>query len=113
MAKKPNKQTGLDRPEIEGMDSMFYGSESKEPERTQKEKTSHSEAAQPKDKDQETGKVKTSLYLNQETLEILHDLRYAARKRENRVVTLGELMDTAVSDLAKKMKVTHNSEIAK
>ena len=56
--------------------------------------------------DKEARKVKTSFYVSQEALDLLHEMSYVSRKNEGRKVSMGELLDMAIKDLAKKRKVS-------
>ena len=49
--------------------------------------------------------IKTSLALTPETVDLLHYLKIAARRKKKRFVSSSELMENAVRELAKKMNI--------
>lgn len=106
MATKKPAKSGLGEPDIQGTDALFNMLEPETPEEeVVKVDEAEAETSEKHDKDKRPKKQmsKTSLYLSEETLDQLHDLKKAAKKQEGRFVPAGELIEWAVKDLAKKM----------
>ncbi len=104
MASKGKKQ-GLGEPENVGVDNLFGGEEVVQ---TISEQPAEREApveTKPEVVSQSDEKVKTSISLTQQTVDLLYDLKYAARKQEGKFVSQSELIERALRELAAKMHV--------
>ena len=124
MESSRTKRSGLAEPAVEGVDSLFgtpdpeatklsAGEMSGQSSPSQKRRSSSKSkpktgSEEERDDSSKIRRVKTSLYLSQEALDTLHDIKYAYRKSEGRFVPIGELVDRAVHDLAEKVKVDTN-----
>ena len=106
MASKGGEKTGLGSPEITGAEGLFDVSEpaaaASDPSTSKKVKQSNSKVSE---ETQEEDRVKTSLSLDEETIDLLNLLKPKARKKEGRFVSFGKIIDRAVKDLAIKMDV--------
>ena len=118
MATKRDKRSGLAEPDVEGVDALFQAPKSSVPEEPQEGTTPQTSSqkqrvaitpAEEEPEDEQVRRVKTSFYISQEAHDLLHLLKFKARQSEGRHVSIGELLDTAIRDLAKKQKVAVDS----
>ena len=96
------KQTGLGTVDIEGAASLWPQSSEAE-ERPQKAQSGAKRQA--KKQPGKVARVKKNLTLSQETIDLLDLLKPAYRKKEGRFVPEGNIIDIAIAELAKKMKI--------
>jgi hypothetical protein len=101
------KKQGLGQPKDVGVDNLFDVEEQSEVGSTDK---SSPVGTKSDGVDQDDQKVKTSLSLAPQIIDLLYDLKKAARKREGRFVSQSELIEWAVLDLAKKLNVLERDE---
>ena len=109
MATKHEKRTGLGDPAPEGVEGLFAVSEQEERQvaRVGEEKSGAASSSEQSADEDQAERIKTSLFLSPETVDLLNLLKPKARKREGRFVSFGELIDTAIKELAEKMDVAH------
>ncbi len=109
MPTKRTTDTGLGRPDVKGVEGLFeVVTNEPEPAATVIAEKDHQPVTSPTPETDQPERVKTSVSLAPETLDLLQDLKRAARKREKRFISVSELMDRAVRDLAEKMGVAAN-----
>ena len=94
-----SKRPGLGEPNIEGAEALF---QFPQPPAVELENKQDEEV--PKEKETENRRVKKNFFVLEATVDLLDDLRKLARKRENRSVSYGNLVDRAVYELAQKMR---------
>ena len=113
MSAKRTATSGLGQPEATGLEGLF---EVTPPETEQipvlveqsKQEPPTSAPESNQQKQEKEKRVKTSVSLSLETLDLLQELKLEARRQEKQFISIGELMDEAVRDLAIKMGVIND-----
>ena len=113
MSAKRTTTSGLGQPQAAGLEGLFEVAPT-ETEQTPvlvQQSKQEPPTSVPESNQQKKGKKKrekTSVSLSLETLDLLQELKLEARRQEKQFISIGELMDKAVRDLAIKMRVIND-----